>query len=92
MKYRLPVFTWVFILATLPASAFEGGSPEREKPRLRVELEEIPSALQQDFDRYVQELAARAKRDATPEERARKDDAAKERQPKPLNPLALFRW
>ena len=92
MKYRLPVFTWVFILATLPASAFEGRSPVRENPRLRIELEEIPSAPRHDFDRYVQELAAEARKDATPEERARRDDAAKQKQPKPLNPLALFRW
>ena len=30
--------------------------------------------------------------DATPEARARKDDAAKARQAKVVNPIVLFRW
>lgn len=93
MKFGLFIFVLVFILKTIPVSAFELKNPERdERRRLRIELEPLPSQVRQDFDKYVQELAAAAQRDATPEERARKDDAAKERQAKVVNPVVLFSW
>jgi hypothetical protein len=93
MKYGSFVFALVLVLKAIPASAFEVRNPERdEQRRLRIELEPVPSQVRQDFDKYVQDLAAAAQRDATPEERARKDDAAKERQAKVVNPMVLFRW
>ncbi|MGH7873394.1 MAG: hypothetical protein ACREQO_14370, partial [Candidatus Binatia bacterium] len=73
-------------------SAFETRNPARDERRLRIELEEVPSAAQGNLDRYVRDLAAEAQKDASPEERARKQDAAKERQAKVVNPFPLFRW
>jgi hypothetical protein len=93
MKYRiLPI--GVFLIATaIPVSAFELKHSQRDEQSLRMELEPVPEDRgQQSFDRYVQDLAAAARKDATPEERARKEDAVKEQQPKMLNPIALFRW
>jgi hypothetical protein len=92
MKYGFFVFALVLVLKAIPVSAFEAKNPEREERRLRIELEPVPSHVRQDFDEYVQDLAAAAQKDATPEERARKDDAAKERQAKVVNPMVLFRW
>ena len=65
---------------------------EREERNLRIELEAIPAPAQQDFDKYIQDLAASAQRDARAEEQARKDQAAKDYQKKVLNPMVLFRW
>jgi hypothetical protein len=90
MKYGYLVFSLVFILEAWPASAFELKNPEREKRRLKIELEAAPSAVQQDFDRYVQELAAAARRDV--DSSAEKKDAIKELQAKAMNPIVLFRW
>jgi len=92
MKYGFFIFALVFILKATPVSAFEARTPERDERGLRIELEPVPSQVQQDFDRYVQDLTAAAQKDATPEERARKDDVAKERQAKVVNPMVLFRW
>jgi ribosome recycling factor len=92
MKYGFFVFALVLILKAIPASAFEVRNPERDERRLRIELEPVPSQVRQDFDKYVQDLAGAAQKDATPEERARKDDAARERQAKVVNPMVLFRW
>ena len=92
MKYGFFIFALVLILKAIPVSAFELSKPERDERRLRIELEPVPSQVQQDFDRYVQDLAVAAQKDATPEERARKDDAAKEQQTKVVNPMVLFRW
>ena len=89
MKYQYPVFALVLVLNVWPASALELKNPEREKPQLKIELEAAPS-VQQNFDKYVQELAAEARRDAlSPPE---KKDTIKELQAKSLNPLVLFRW
>ena len=89
MKYQYPVFALALVLKVLPASAFELKNSEREKPRLKIELEAGPS-VQQNFDKYVQELAAEARRDAvSPPE---KKDTIKELQAKSLNPVVLFRW
>ena len=62
MKYGYVAFALVFILKSVPASAFELKHPEREKPPLKIDLEAAPSQAQQDFDKYVQELAAAARR------------------------------
>ena len=93
MKYGFFVIILVFVLSAIPTSAFEvKDSNEREERNLRIELEAIPAPAQQDFDKYIQDLAASAQRDARAEEQARKDQAAKEYQKKVLNPMVLFRW
>ena len=92
MVYRALIIALVFVLNAIPAWAFETRKPQRDEPRLRIELEADPSPAQENMDRYVRDLAADAQKDATPEERARKDDAAKERQVKVINPLPIFRW
>ena len=92
MKYRALIIALVFVLNAIPAWAFETRNPQRDEHRLRIELEAVPSPAQENMDRYVRDLAADAQKDATPEERARKEDAAKERQVKVINPLPLFRW
>jgi hypothetical protein len=92
MKYGFFIFALVYVIESIPAAAFEARTPERDERHLRIELEPVPSQVQQDFDRYVQDLASASQKDATPEERARKDDAAKERQMKVVNPMVLFSW
>lgn len=92
MRYGFLMFSLVFILDSASVSAFELKNPERKDGDLRIELSPSPSQVQKDFDRYVQELAAGAQKNATPEERARKDDAARDGQPKVYNPIALLRW
>jgi hypothetical protein len=55
---------------------------------LKIELEPAASQVQENFDKYVQELAAAARRDAiSPPE---KPDRIKELQAKALNPI--LRW
>ena len=92
MKYGLFLVILVFVLRAIPTSAFEVKNDEREARNLRIELEAIPSPVQQDFDKYIQDLAASAQRDTRAEEQARKDQAAKDYQMKVVNPLVLFRW
>jgi len=92
MKYGLFIFILVFVLRAIPTSAFDLKNDEREERNLRIELEAIPSPVQQDFDKYIQDLAASAQRDTRAEEQARKDQAAKDYQRKALNPIVLFRW
>ena len=92
MKYGFFVFILVFVLSAIPTSAFELKDNQREERNLRIELEAIPSPVQQDFDKYIQDLAASAQRDTRAEEQARKDQAAKDYQKKVLNPIVLFRW
>ena len=92
MKYGFFVVILVFVLSAIPTSAFDLKNNEREERNLRIELEAIPSPAQQDFDKYIQDLAASAQRDARAEEQARKDQAAKDYQRKVLNPMVLFRW
>jgi len=89
MKYGFRVFALVAILQALPAFAFELKNPEREEPRLKIDLE-APSQVQQDFDKYVREAAAAARRDVdSPPE---KKDRIKELQANAVNPVVLFRW
>ena len=92
MKYGIFVFILVFVFRAVSTSAFDLKNNERDERDLRIEIETIPSPVQHDFDQYIQDLAAAAQRDARPEERARKDDEAKDRQIKVLNPIVLFRW
>ena len=95
MKYGFFVVILVFVLSAIPTSALELKDKEREKHderNLRIELEAIPAPAQQDFDKYIQDLAASAQRDARVEEQARKDQAAKDYERKLLNPMVLFRW
>lgn len=90
MKYGFGIFALAVIFQALPVFAFELKNPEREERRLKLELEAAPSQVQQDFDRYVQELAAAARRDVdSPPE---KKDTIKELEAKAVNPVVLFRW
>ena len=87
MKFRIFAFALAIMAQALPVAAFELKNPEQEK-RLRIELEPAPSQVQENFDKYVQELAAAARRDAvSPPE---KPDRIKELQAKALNPI--LRW
>lgn len=92
MKYRHFAFTLAWMFLALPASAFESRNPAPNRPQLKMELEEIPSTTRENFDRYVRNLAVEGQKNATPEEKARQDDAVKERQAKVVNPLPLLRW
>lgn len=92
MKNGFFAISLVFIFTAVPTFAFESRNPDRDERRLRIELEAIPSAVQQNFDRYVHELAAAARGDALDGEQTRKQDEARERQAKVLNPMVLFRW
>ena len=90
MRYGFRVFTIAVILQAWPVLAFEFKNPEPENRRLKIELESAPSQTQQDFDRYVQELAAAARRDV--DSPSGKKDTIKELQAKAVNPVVLFRW
>jgi hypothetical protein len=92
MKYGIFVFILLYVFGAVSTSAFELKNNERHERDLRIEIEVIPSPVQHEFDKYIQELAAAAQRDAQPEERARKEEAAKDQQIKVLNPIVLFRW
>ena len=92
MKYGFFVVILVFVLNAIPTFAFDLKNDEHEERNLRIEVEAIPSPVQQDFDKYIQDLAASAQRDTRAEEHARKDQAAKDYQRKLLNPMVLFRW
>ena len=92
MKYGYLVFALAAILETTSAQAFEMKDQQREGRRLRVELEVVPTPPQQDFEQYVQELAASAQREAKESNSKREADATKDKQLKTLNPLVLFRW
>ena len=92
MKCGYLVFALAGILEATSAQAFEMKDPQREDRRLRIELETVPTPPQQDFEQYVQELAASAQREAKESNSKREADAAKDKQLKTLNPLVLFRW
>jgi len=95
MKYGIFVFILIYIFRAVSSSAFDlkdNERDERDLRELRIEIEVIPSPVEHDFDKYIQDLAAAAQRDARQEERARKEEAAKDRQIKALNPIVLFRW
>ena len=90
MKYNYLALALIFALGATPAAAFELKSSDREKPRLKIELESAPSEVQRDFDRYAEELAAAARRDL--ESPPQKKDPIKDLQAKAVNPIILFRW
>jgi hypothetical protein len=92
MKFGYLAFALAVILEATSAQAFEMRDPPREDRRLRVELEVVPTPPQQDFEQYVQELAASAQREAKESNAKREADAAKDKQLKTLNPMVLFRW
>jgi hypothetical protein len=91
MNRRIALLTLLFVLGVVPTFAFEP-RPSEERRRLRLELETTPSRVQHDFDRYVAELTAAARRDALYGDQARRLDEARNRERKVLNPIALFRW
>lgn len=92
MKYGYFLFVLAVVLETPSAQAFEMKDQQREDRRLRVELDVVPTPPQQDFEQYVQELAASAQREAKELNSKREPDAAKEKHLKTLNPMVLFRW
>ena len=95
MKYGIFVFILVYVFSAVSTSAFDFKNNERDESDLRdlrIEIEVTPSPVEHDFDKYIQELAAAAQRDARPEESARKEEAAKNHPIKALNPMVLFRW
>jgi hypothetical protein len=88
MKKRIFAVALAIMAHALPVAAFEIKNPE-PKPRLKIEIESAP-VVQENFDRYVQELAAVARRDA--ESPPQKKDKTAELQAKAINPMVLFRW
>jgi hypothetical protein len=92
MSYRYFALAIVLTLASSPAVAFETKDLERDDRGLRIELEVVPTPQQKDFEQYVQELVASVQRDAREGNLKREEDLAKDKQPKTLNPLVLFRW
>ncbi len=89
MKLSCALLTLSMALVPLaPANGFETKRPEPER-RLRIEI--APAAPDRDdFDRYVRELAAAARRD--PEGGREASDKPKDPQAKTINPLTLLRW
>jgi len=92
VRYISLVFALPVLFAMTPVQALEIKDQQREEGRLRVELDVVPMPPQQDFEQYVQELAASAQREAKEAISKRDADAAKEKRFKTLNPIVLFRW
>src|SRR5215475_12080585 len=92
VRYISLVFALPVLFAMTPVQALEIKDQQREEGRLRVELDVVPMPPQQDFEQYVQELAASAQREAQEAISKRDADAAKEKRFKTLNPIVLFRW
>jgi hypothetical protein len=95
MKYGIFAFILVFAIRAVPAAAFESFEPkaaESNQHDLQIELEPVPAPLQENFDRYVQDLAVTAQRDARHEEASRDEQLAKAQKLKVVNPIVLFRW
>lgn len=92
MNYRYWALALALVLYAKPSFAFESRNPERDDRRLKIELEVVPTPPQQDFEQYVQALAAASQRDAREADARREESIAKNNQVKTLNPLVLFRW
>jgi hypothetical protein len=92
MNYRYWALALALVLYAKPSFAFESRNPERDDRRLKIELDVVPTPPQQDFEQYVQALAAASQRDAREAEARREESIAKNNQVKTLNPLVLFRW
>jgi hypothetical protein len=90
MNYRY--WALALVLYATPSFAFESRNPERDDRRLKIGLEMVPTPLQQDFEQYVQALAAASQREAKEADARREESIAKNNQVKTLNPLVLFRW
>ncbi len=93
MKYGFYVLALVFSSQrSCRLSHLRLKNPEREESRLKIELDAVPSQVQRDFDRYVQDLAAEAQRDAVPRHAGKARRRRKSCKRKLVNPLVLFRW
>ncbi|HEY2919973.1 MAG TPA: hypothetical protein VGK77_13385 [Candidatus Binatia bacterium] len=92
MKQGYFAIALALIFSSSPTLAFETKDPERDDRGLRIELEVVPTPVQKDFEEYVQDLVASAQRDKEEASSKREEEVAKNKQPKPLNPLVLFRW
>lgn len=88
MKYRIFTYALAIIAYALPSASSELKNPERQ-PRLKIEIEPAP-AVQENVDKYIQELAATARRDA--ESPRHKKDKIGELHASAMNPVVLFRW
>jgi len=92
MKFGIFIFSFVFIVRAATASGLELKNSEADKRRMTIELEVVPTPPQKDFEQYVQEQATAAQRDAKDAGSKSNEQLAKNKQPKPLNPMTLFRW
>jgi hypothetical protein len=92
MKYRYLAFSLILIFQADASLGFELKNPEPDKRRMTIELEVVPIPPQKDFEQYVQEQAATAQRDAKDAGSKPNEQLTKNKQPKPLNPITLFRW
>jgi hypothetical protein len=92
MKVCFFIFAVTFTLGTSTASALELKNPEPDHGRLSIELEVVPIPPQKDFEQYVQEQVTAAQRDAKDAGSKPDEQLATKKQPKPLNPVTLFRW
>lgn len=92
MKFGIFIFAFVFILRAATASALELKNPKPDKRRMTIELEVVPTPPQKGFEQYVQETTEAAQRDAKDAGSKPGEQFAKNKQPKPLNPMTLFRW
>jgi type II secretory pathway predicted ATPase ExeA len=92
MKHGYFAIALALVLSASPTLALELKTPESDNRGLRIELEVVPTPLQKNFEEYIQELVASAQQDAKEANSKREEDITKEKQPKTLNPLVLFRW
>ena len=83
MKFGIFIFSIVFIVRAATASALELKNPEADKRRMTIELEVVPTPPQNYYD---------AGSDAKDAGSKSNEQLAKNKQPKPLNPMTLFRW
>jgi hypothetical protein len=92
MKYGYFTFSLILTLTATASFAFELKDPHADNRRMRIELEAVPIPPQQGFEQYVQEIAAAAQRDAKDANSRSDEELAKNKPPKQLNPMVLFRW
>ena len=92
MKYGYFAFALVLIFKADASLGFELKNPEPDKRHMTIDLEVVPLPPQKDFEQYVQEQAATAQQDAKDAGSKPKEQLATNKQPKPLNPVTLFRW
>lgn|SRR5262245_50658394 len=90
--YGPVIFALAIFVEAISVQAFEVKEQRPEHRRLSVELDVVPMPPQQDFEQYVQELAASAQREVKDPNSKRDTDVAKDKPFKTLNPMVLFRW